>query len=61
MDFISVVQDTQLKVQGTRIEFGHYCSWCGGVGYEPDERGDVTSCCKCQGSGFQFRYIVGDK
>jgi len=57
-DYISVVQDSRLVVQGSRIEFGVYCDWCCGHGFEANERDDVVDCHECRGSGFKFQYVV---
>jgi len=57
-NYVHEVQDTRLVVQGSRIEFGVYCDWCAGHGYEYDN-GDAGICHKCGGSGFKFHYVVG--
>jgi len=58
-NYVHEVQDTRLVVQGSRIEFGVYCDWCGGYGCDVDFHGDTQPCHKCGGSGFKFHYIVG--
>ena len=61
MAYVSEVQDTRLVVQGSRIEFGVYCDWCCGHGFEADIYGDVVDCHKCSGSGFKFHYTMEDE
>ena len=59
VNYVHEVQDTRLVVQGSRIEFGVYCDWCGGYGCDVDFYGDIVDCHKCDGSGFKFHYVVG--
>ena len=58
MAYVNEVQDTRLVVQDSRIEFGVYCDWCCGHGFEADYHGDVVDCHKCSGSGFKFHYVM---
>ena len=55
MAYVSEVQDTRLAVQDSRIEFGVYCDWCGGHGFEADYCGGVVSVVSFQNViGVQF-------